>query len=98
MSRLEIVSLQEAMANTATGRRAKITHEYLGYIAQLQPGQAGKMAATADESATAIRRRLGAAAKLAGIDLTIKRNADEVYFWLPARKRGRPRKTNFPLG
>jgi len=95
---LEIISVQEAMAKTATGWRAKITHEYLGYIGQLQPGQAGRLAATEEESASAIRRRLGAAAKLAGIDLTIKRNNDEVYFWLPPRKRGRPRKTNFPLG
>ena len=97
MPNLEIVSVQEAMTQTATGRRAKITQEYLGYIGKLQPGQAGMLKGSEEESATAIRRRLGSAAKLAGIDLTIKRKDDDVYFWLPPRKRGRPRKTKFPL-
>ena len=69
MSRLEIVSIEEAMAKTASGKRAKIIHEYLGYIRQLESGQAGMLPATEDESAIAIRRRLNQAAKAAGVEL-----------------------------
>ena len=92
MSRLAIVSIEEAMAKTASGKRAKIIHEYLGYIRQLESGQAGMLSATEGESAIAIRRRLNQAAKAAGVELTIKRSGDDVYFWSTARRRGRPRK------
>ena len=89
MSRLEIVSIEEAMAKTASGKRAKIIHEYLGYIRQLESGQAGMLSATEDESAIAIRRRLNQAAKAARVELVIKRSGDDVYFWILTRKRGR---------
>ena len=94
MSRLEIVSIEDAMAKTASGKRAKIIHEYLGYIRQLASGQAGMLSATEDESAIAIRRRLNQAAKTAGVELVIKRSGDDVYFWTPVRRRGRPRKAS----
>ena len=92
MSKLEIVPIEEAMARTASGKRAKIIHEYLGYIRELQSGQAGKLTASEDESAIAIRRRLNQAAKTGGVELVIKRSGDDVYFWTNARRRGRPRK------
>lgn len=98
MPKFEVVSMDEAMLKTASSRRSKILLEYMNYIQQLKEGQAGKLAASQDESATAVRRRLGAAAKLAGKDLTIKRNGDDVYFWVHSREtnsprgRGRPRK------
>lgn len=94
MSRLEIVSVEEAMAKTASGKRAKIIHEYLGYIRELESGQAGMLSATEDESAIAIRRRLNQAAKAAGVEIVIKRSGDDVYFWVPSRRRGRPRKAS----
>ena len=97
MPQFDLVSLQEAMMKSATGKRAQITREYLGYIEQLKEGQAGRLKVAEGETIGAIRRRLGVAAKLAGKNLTIKRVEDEVYFWVeegaaPKRRRGRPRK------
>ena len=103
MPKFELIPLTEAELNSATGKRAKVIREYVGYIQQLQEGQAGqagKLRITEGETGAAVRRRLGAAAKLAGTDLNIKRAGDEVYFWVrsgqpgrPRRKRGRPRKS-----
>jgi hypothetical protein len=99
MPSFELVSLQEALMKAASGKRAQITREYLGYIEQLREGQAGRLQAGEGETIGAIRRRLGVAAKLGGKDLVIKRVADEVYFWgkpvkeeQPRRRKGRPRK------
>lgn len=97
MPKFEVLSLEEGMRKTATLQREKIYFEYKGYIDRLQLGEAGMLKASEGESATAIIRRLGKTAKDAGVDLTIKRNCDEVIFWLNRRKRGRPRKINFPL-
>ncbi len=84
--------LQEAMLKTATGWPAQITQEYLGYIEQLPEGQAGRLQPGESESVATIRRRLGVAAKLSGKDITIKRQGEEVYFWvqqepIPRRQR-----------
>lgn len=83
------VSLQEAMLKTATGKTAQITQEYLGYIEQLPEGQAGRVQPGEDESVTTVRRRLGVAAKLSGKDITIKRQGNEVYFWVQQEPRPR---------
>ena len=93
MPNFEMVSLAEAEMKSATGRRAEITREYLGYIDQLQRGEAGRLEASEGESISAVRRRLGAAAKVAGKELVIKRRGDEIYFWVrPGKRRGRPPK------
>ena len=99
MPKFGVVNLEETMVKAATGRRAELTREYLGYIKQLKAGQAGALKAAEGESLAAIRRRLGAAAKLARQDLVIKRVDDRLYFWtkprangVPGRRRGRPRK------
>jgi len=88
--------LAEAESSSSTGKRAQIAREYLEILAQLKSGQAGKLQPGEGETAAAVRRRLGAAAKLAGRSLVIKRRGDEVYFWdkpgTGPRKRGRPRK------
>ncbi|MBM3933517.1 MAG: hypothetical protein FJ319_04330 [SAR202 cluster bacterium] len=104
MPKFDLVPLQEAMTITATGKRAQITHEYMGFINRLGSGEAGKLEANSSESVTAIRRRLGAAAKAAGKDIVIKRNGGSVFFWVQpknksgtGRRRGRPRK-NETLG
>ena len=94
MPEFELVDLQEAQLRSTTGRRAEIIREYLGYLEQLQEEQAGRLHATEGETTVAIRRRLGAAAQLAGRTLVIKRVGDAIYFWeepSPARGRGRPR-------
>ena len=93
MPTFKVVSQQEAELRAATGRRAEITREYLGYVNQLGPGQAGCLRPSEDETIAAVRRRLGTAAKLGGKDLTIKRVGDEIYFWAKTRRRGRPRKS-----
>ena len=102
MPKFELVSLSDAEMKSATGKRAEIMREYLGYIEQLPGGKAGRLQAGQGESAGAVRRRLGAAARLAGKDLVIKRAGDEVYFWTrtrsgnTSRRRGRPRKADSP--
>ena len=98
MPTFELVSLADAEINSATGKRAQIIREYMGYIDRLPKGQAGKLVATEGETAGAVRRRLGAAAKLAGKDLVIRRADDGVYFWIRSgpskspRRRGGARK------
>ena len=97
MPKFDLISVEEAMMKSATGKRAQMAREYLGYVEQLKEGQAGRLQAAEGETVGAVRRRLGTAAKLAGKNLTIKRVGDEVYFWTaeeaaPRRRRGRPRK------
>ena len=98
MPDFELVPLDEARLQASlTGSRGAIMKEYLGYIDQLQGGQAGKLRAGEGETTAAIRRRLGAAAEQAGKELVVRRVGHEVYFWegRPAapRRRGRGRGT-----
>ena len=89
MPTFDQVSLQEALLKTATGKTAQITQEYLGYIEQLTEGQAGRLQPVEGESVATVRRRLGVAAKLSGKDITIKRQGNEVYFWVQQESRPR---------
>ncbi len=87
MPTFDQVPLQEAMLKTATGKTAQINQEYLGYIAQLPGGQAGRLRPSEGESVATVRRRLGVAAELSGKDITIKRQGDEVYFGVEPNPR-----------
>ena len=92
MPKLDIVSIEEAIAKTASEsasvrKRAQILQEYQGYIDQLKSGQAGKLVAGAGETTAIVRRRIGAAARATGHKLTIRRAGDEVYFWAVERRR-----------
>ena len=89
MPTFDQVPLQEAILKTATGKTAKITQEYLGYIEHLPEGQAGRLQPGEGESVATVRRRLGVAAKLSGKDITIKRQGTEVYFWVQQEPRVR---------
>ena len=92
MPTFDQVPLQEAMLKTATGKAAQINQEYLRYIEQLAEGQAGRLQPGEGETVATVRRRLGVAVKLSGKDITIKRQGDEVYFWVqqePIRRRQR---------
>ena len=93
MPNFELVPLEVAMMKSATtGKRGEVIKEYLGYIERLEEGKAGKLQVTEGERPGAVRRRLGAAAKLVGKNLVIKRVGEEIYFWVPPRevvKRGR---------
>ncbi len=89
MPAFETIPLQEAMLKTSTGKRAQLAQEYLGYIEQLPEDQAGRLQPGEGETMATVRRRLGVAAKLSGKDITIKRQGDEVYFWVQPEPRPR---------
>ena len=100
MPKFKTLPLSEAMVKSATGKRAQMTKEYMEYIEQLPSGQAGQLEASDGESIAAVRRRLGAASRVAGKDLVIKRVGEELFFWVrpggkgaTKRRRGRPAKS-----
>ena len=45
MPTFDTLPLNEARANSATGQRAALLQEYIGYIQRVAPGQAGKLGA-----------------------------------------------------
>ncbi len=94
MPTFDQVPLQEAMLKTVTGKSktAQITQEYLSYIEQLTEGQAGRLQPGEGESVATVRRRLGVAAKVSVKDITIKRQGNEVYFWVQQEPRPRRRR------
>ena len=93
MPTFDTLPLNEARASSATGQRAALLHEYMGYIQRVPPGQAGRLGPGEGETTQAIRRRLAAAAEALGKELQVRRSANSVYFWAPeVRRRGRPRK------
>ena len=92
MPTFDTLPLNEAQVNSATGKRAQIIREYMGYIQQVPTGQAGRLQASTGETLSAVRRRLGDGAKALGVQLVIKRTPDMVYFWIEGgngRRRGR---------
>ena len=94
MPTFRTLSIAEARANTATGKRAALLQEYMEYIQRVGPGEAGVLEAEEGETTQAIRRRLGAAAEAMGRQLDVRRSASgAVHFWASAgRRRDRPRK------
>ena len=93
MPTVSLVSIGEARAKTATGKRAALLQEYVGYVQSVAPGEAGMLEAGEGETTQAIRRRLTAAAEALGKNLEGRRSASAVYFWASeGRRRGRPRK------
>lgn len=91
------LSISGARAQSATGKRAALIEEYIGYIQRVAPGEAGKLEPGEGETTQAIRRRLNAAAQALGKDLHVRRSANAVYFWSPdnirLRRRSVRRKT-----
>ena len=55
--------------------------QYQGYIKRVISGQTGRLTPDKGETTAAVRRRLGAAAKALGVQLTVKRVGDQVFFW-----------------
>ena len=93
MPTFDTLPLNEARANNATGQRAALLQEYMGYIQSVPPGLAGKLEPGEGETTQAIRRRLAVAAEALGKELQVRRTANAVYFWAPeGPRRGRPRK------
>ena len=93
MPTFSTLPIGEARARSATGKRAALLQEYVGYIERVAPGEAGKLEAGEGETTQAVRRRLDAAATALGKKLEFRRMDNAVYFWLSdGRRRGRPRK------
>ena len=93
MPHLEFTTIADAQKATTSSTRATILEPYLKAIADLRTGGAGILTAAEGEALGGVRRRLGAAAKLMDVTLTIKRKDDRVYFWHAEPPRGgRPRK------
>ncbi len=93
MPTFSTLPIGEARARSATGKRAALLQEYVGYIERVAPGEAGMLQAGEGETTQAIRRRLNAAAEALGKRLEFRRTATAVYFWASdGRRRGRPRK------
>ena len=88
---LNVVSRSEAELNTAVKARAKELRQYIEFIEGLKGDQAGRLEASAGETARTVRRRIGDAGRLLGKELVIKKDGEVVYFWLKARRPGRPR-------
>ena len=87
MPKLELLSISQAKLKSATGKRAQVIKEYVGYIEQLAEGQAGHLLASEGESVAMVRRRVGAAAKVSGKNVVIKRVGEGVYYWLQDKTR-----------
>ena len=85
-----VVPMDDAQRKRAPTKSDLLLKEYQEYIDRVGTRQAGKLTADPGESAAAVRRRIGAAAKASGVSLQIRRTEDAVYFWRGSR-RGRPR-------
>ena len=89
MPTFESISRSEAELQSASGPRASLIREYVGYIERVPVGEAGRLSAGPGESLAAIRRRLGAAARYLGREVTIRRTEDALYFWHGVVRRPR---------
>ena len=69
MPTFSTLPIGEARARSATGKRAALLQEYVGYVERVAPGEAGKLEAGEGETTQAIRRRLNAAATALGKNL-----------------------------
>ena len=91
MPTFALLTIPEAQARSATGKRAQLLQEYMDYLQRVPAGQAGQLRAGTGETTNAVRRRLGKAAKATGLKLVMRRSNDTVYFWVE-RGNGRRRR------
>ena len=94
MPQLDVVSRSEAELKTAKKTRTEELHQYIEFIEGLASDQAGRLEASEGETARTVRRRLGDAGRLIGKEFVIKKDGGVIYFWLKARRPGRPRKSS----
>ena len=81
MPRFRRVSRGEATQRPAVSPALLLLKQYQGYIKKVTPGVTGSLTPDEGETTAALRRRLGAAAKALGVQLTVKRVGDQLYFW-----------------
>ena len=98
MPEFEVISRQEAMARSDTGKRSQTIREYVEYVDSLGPDQAGRITLLPGETVPTVRRRLGAAIKATGRSIQIKRVGADIYFWktLSRGEGGAPARTPPP--
>ncbi len=89
MPEFKLIPLDKAIQTTAMNRRGRPSYEYAGYISRVAGDKAGVLVPSEGETARAVRRRLGSAAKVAGKDLVIRRVGDATYFWIAAERKER---------
>ena len=92
----DLIPMQEAVVRCAlTGKRGEIMEEYFGYVSQLKARQSRETEPGGRRHFSAVKQRLGTAAKLKGKQLVVKQVDDDVYFWEAEtqKRRGRPRKS-----
>ena len=82
MPTFELISLKDVQLKLSlTGKRGALMRQYMGYIGQLEPGQAGKLTPDEGETTTTLRRHLGAAADPLGKGLVVNRQGNVIFFW-----------------
>ena len=81
MPRFRRVSREEVTGRPAVSPALLRLKQYQGYIKRVAPGRTGRLTPGEGETPAAVRRRLGAAAKALGVQLTVKRVGDRVFFW-----------------
>ncbi len=75
------VPREEVKGRPAVSPALRRLKQYQGYIKRVSSGSTGRLTPSKGETPAAVRRRLGAAAKALGVQLTIKRVGDQVFFW-----------------
>ena len=93
MPTFTVMSQEDADLYSATGKRAQITREYIGYINELGAGQAGVLELDEGETVTTVKRRLNTAAKAARKNISVDRVANNTIYF-SVKRRGRPRSTS----
>ena len=72
MPTFDTLSIGEARARSATGKRAAPLQEYAGYIERVGPGEAGNPEIGNGETTQAVRRRLSLTAQALGKRLEVR--------------------------
>ena len=93
MPTFAVVPVEQAQRPPANSKRDLLLREYQSFIEQVGSGRAGSLTPEGEETPQAVRRRLGAAARLLGVQLTVRRAGQTVVFWR-ATRRGRPRRAS----
>ena len=88
MPEFDLLPLSEALDRCVSNTHSASVAEYLGYINRLRPGEAGRLQIREGEKLGLVRMHLGAAARLAGKSVVIRRAGDEIIFWLNETQSG----------
>ena len=92
MPTFTVMSKEDAALYSATGKRAEITRQYIGYIDEVSAGRSGVLELDEGETVATVKRRLNTAAKAARKQVSIDRVANNTIYF-SVKRRGRPRKT-----